>query len=334
MTEPTATRRTLARVRDRGRRLVALARPAPPAPDPAPERAAKPAPGPRRPKRTFVLGVGAQKAGTTWLYSYLRNSKHFAHGYRKEYHVFDSRDVPTEEWMRDRILRMADEELQKARRGEPADAEQLHRASMYADPRFYYDYFDGLLSSKPHFRTTGDVTPDYALLSPERLADIKRQFRRRGIRTVAVFLMRDPVERIYSQVRMQQGRNPDRFEKPAEEMVAELYDGERYRIRTQYEHTLRSVDEVFGPDEVHFGFYETLFEPDEVRRIADLAGIGYHEPDFSQRRNMSQRKADGGLDEELVKRVAQHYGATYEAVAARFPAVDLTRIWPSASHVL
>lgn len=283
---------------------------------------------------TFVLGVGAQKAGTTWLYSYLRRSPKFVHGYRKEYHVFDSRDLPTEEWMRDRILQMAQDELDKAKRGEPADPEQLHRASMYADPKYYYDYFAGLLASRPRFRAAGDVTPDYALLPEERYRDIKDQFAKRRVRTVAAFLMRDPVERIYSQVRMQQGRRPARFPKPAEEMVADLFADHKYDARSRYEHTIRNVDAVFAEDEVYYGFYETLFQEKEVRRACDMVGIPFHDPDFGERRNASQAKSGEGLAESVVRDVAKHLGETYRTVAARFPDQDLTEIWPSARHVL
>lgn len=283
---------------------------------------------------SFVLGLGAQKAGTTWLYAYLRRSRRFAHGYRKEYHVFDSLDLPSEQWMRDRILGMAHEELEKARRGEPADAEQLHRASMYADPSFYYDYFAGLLASKKRYTVTGDLTPDYGLLPAERLSDIKDQFARRRVRTVAVCLLRDPVDRIYSQVRMQQGRRPARFPKPAEEMLEELFTEPVYELRSRYETTLGAMDTVFAPDERYVGLYEELFDEAEIQAICDRVGIPFHEPDFEQRRNVSRVKADGGPPESVARMMAQHFRPTYEAVAERFPEKDITAVWPHARHVL
>lgn len=44
--------------------------------------------------RTFVLGIGAQKAGTTWLYKQLAQCPGFATGLEKEYHIRDVREVP------------------------------------------------------------------------------------------------------------------------------------------------------------------------------------------------------------------------------------------------
>ena len=47
---------------------------------------------------TFVLGVGAQRGGTTWLSRFLNHSPQFERGYRKEYHVFDALDLAREDW--------------------------------------------------------------------------------------------------------------------------------------------------------------------------------------------------------------------------------------------
>ena len=43
-------------------------------------------------KKTFILGVGAQKAGTTWLHRQFKKNATFNLGHRKEYHVFDAID--------------------------------------------------------------------------------------------------------------------------------------------------------------------------------------------------------------------------------------------------
>lgn len=287
----------------------------------------------RNAQKTFLLGLGAQKGGTTWLHSYLASSPQYAGGYRKEYHVFDASDLESERWMRDRILRMAADELEKARRGEPCDAKQLHRASMYADHELYYDFFAGLLHQRRRYRLTADLTPAYAMLPAERVARIQESFAARRIRTVAIFLMRDPVERIWSQARMQDQRQPQKFGSTAESIVAAQYAATSYAIRTRYEHTLDVIDEVFGPADAWCGFYEELFEEAQVRQICELTGIDYREPDFEQRRN-AYPKGGATLPDDLVEEVAIHYRDTYEAVARRFPHTSLPEIWPSSRFVL
>ncbi|WP_051548790.1 sulfotransferase [Nocardioides sp. URHA0032] len=286
----------------------------------------------RRPT-TFLLGVGAQKAGTTWVHHYLARSPQFVRGYRKEYHVFDSSDLADDPWL-GRNLDMAQAELDKLRSGEPADPVHLHRAAMIADPKFYFDYFAGLLHSRPRFRATADVTPEYAALPAERLASIRDGFATRGVRTVALFLMRDPVDRIWSQIRMQEGRRPARFPASADKMVERLFDDPRYEQFSRYEVTMRNLESVWGDDEIHYGLYEQLFCEEGVRAICDLVGIAFRAPDFEKKSNVSSGKAVSALPDDVVRRVATHFADTYRAAAARFPDADLAELWPSSRFVL
>jgi hypothetical protein len=228
---------------------------------------------------------------------------------------------------------MAQEELDRLRRGEDADPVHLHRASMIADSRFYYDYFAGLLRT-PGVRLTADVTPEYAFLTPERYAEIRRAFAKRGVRTAAIFLMRDPVDRLWSQIRMQEGRDPSRFPEPAHKMIEKLYADPRYDKWSRYETTIRNLDEVFHPRNLYYGFYEELFDEDEVRAICDFVGIDFRTPEFERRANVSAAKGVDALPEDVVADVARHLRDTYESVAARFPDKDLRALWPSSRFVL
>jgi hypothetical protein len=283
--------------------------------------------------KTFLLGVGAQKAGTTWVHHYLARSPQVVRGYRKEYHVFDSSDLPDEPWL-GRNLDMAQAELDRLRRGEPADPVHLHRAAMIADAEFYFDYFTGLLRSRARFRATADVTPEYAVLPVERLESIRDGFAARRVRTVALFLMRDPVDRIWSQIRMQEGRRPARFPAPADQMVERLFDDPRYEQFSRYERTLHSLESVWDRDAIHYGLYEQLFREEEVRAICEFVGIDFRPPDFDKKSNVSAGKAVAALPDDVVRRVATHFADTYHAVAARFPDLDLAELWPSSRFVL
>lgn len=281
---------------------------------------------------TFLLGVGAQKAGTTWLHDHLAASPQCVAGYRKEYHVLDALDLPSERWMHDRIAMRARREGRRAVDGEPVDAHGLHRAAMLYDPELWVDYFLGLLSRDPAYRLTLDMTPAYGLLSAERLRWVREQFAVRGVRTVSVFLMRDPVDRIWSQLRMEQSRRPERFPLDSATHVRELYAAPSYALRSRYEHTLTALDASFGPEDVHVGFYERLFTPEQVDAVSALAGIDPHPPQLEVRVNASP-EASEQLPEATVREVARAFAPTYAAVAARFPQLDLAAVWPSAAYV-
>ena len=103
---------------------------------------------PQRTTRTFLLGLGAQKAGTTWIHQYFVGSRQVVRGYRKEYHVLDSVDLVEDQW-RARNIAMAQAELDHLRDQQESDPVHLHRAAMIADPEVYLDYVTGLLRRRP-----------------------------------------------------------------------------------------------------------------------------------------------------------------------------------------
>jgi hypothetical protein len=285
--------------------------------------------------RTFLLGVGAMKAGTTWLHDYLAASPQCTPGLRKEYHVFDSLDLAKEPYLLHRVVAKAHASLDEVAQARPTDPTFLVQAAMIADEQLYFDYFTALFARSPKTRLTLDITPGYALLSPARLASIRSAFEQRGVRAVAAYLLRDPVERIWSQVRMQKRRRPENNPGTSEELVGQRYAEPAYAERTRYETTVRNLDESFG-ELAHFAFYEELFDrataAAAVARLSGFLGIDPREPDLDARFNVSPRSAE--LPEATVREVAEHFRATYEFVASRFPERDLSRIWPSSRFVL
>jgi hypothetical protein len=179
-----------------------------------------------------------------------------------------------------------------------------------------------------------DVTPAYGLLPAAVLEQIRDDFGARGITTMPVFLMRDPVERIWSHMRMLARVHPEHEAARTEsaEFVLAQHAHPDYASRTAYDQTIRTLDSVFGPDEVYYGFYEQLFTDAEVRRLCGRAGIDFVEPSFDHRTNVSPKEFD--LPEDTVRTVAEHYRGVYHAVAARFPDASLGELWPSSRFVL
>ncbi|WP_061960875.1 sulfotransferase [Demequina flava] len=280
-----------------------------------------------------MLGVGAQKAATTWLYDYLRRSPQFVHRLFKEYHVFDSSDAATQEWSRKKVFRLSAENSANAKLQKSSQAKHLLRASMVLHPKHYYGYFDTLLCSGPEFRLAADVTPAYALLSADRYAKIRTAFKRRGIRARAVFLMRDPVERAYSQVRMEHRRDPERFTVPPEQALRDLYTHPGTAARGRYDQTIANLEQAFPDSDLHYEFYERLFSKEAVGRVCEFLVVDYIEPDFAYIPNVttgSKRHVPGDLAQEI----AEYHRLTCHKVQQRFPSIDLCALWPSARHVL
>jgi hypothetical protein len=260
---------------------------------------------------TFLLGVGCQKGGTAWLHRYLEASPQCDPGFRKEYHVWDALDLPSG--------RLARERIEKG--GGP-------RAEFLRDPERYFDYFAGLLAA-PGTALTADITPGYAALSASRLALVRDGFRARGVRPASVYLLRDPVERIWSAGRMDVRRQGTEAQETAESWVSHMYLRPMYAERTRYDLTMDALEQTFDRGDVFYGFYERLFSEETLRPLCDFLGIDFHEPDVQRQVNVSPKAEGAALPEETVRTIARHFAGVYEAVQRRFPDLDLAELWPS-----
>ena len=261
---------------------------------------------------TFLLGVGCQKGGTAWLHRYLEASPECDPGFRKEYHVWDSLDLPSGRLARERI-----------------ESQGGQRAAFLHEPDRYFDYFSGLLEP-PAIRLTADITPGYAALSAERLAMIRGGFASRGVRPAAVYLLRDPVERIWSASRMDMRRRGDEAPEDPETRVSHMYKHPMYADRTRYDLTMDALEAAFPREDVFYGFYERLFT---AETLAPAVRLPRHRLPRAGHRSAGQRvspKSDGAaLSEDTRRTIARHFAPVYDAVQQRFPGLDLAGLWPS-----
>lgn len=267
---------------------------------------------------TFVLGVGCQKGGTSWLHSQLTKSDGFDAGFRKEYHVFDAvynlRQIGKVENINSVVSFddiVADPDLAIT----SPQKENSILAMFRSDTNTYFNYFKLLLERSESVVATGDITPLYAGLPDYAFKHIREQFVARGVSTKVVFIMRDPVERVWSQVRMRcrnypQGNRQTAVDKTEEESVLERYRMQGVMLRTQYEKTIRNIEAVFNKDEILYILYEDLFTNVTRRSIEVFLGLEFNSYDVNSRVNESP-KTKPLLNKEVAMRVANHYRDTY-----------------------
>jgi hypothetical protein len=147
-----------------------------------------------------------------------------------------------------------------------------------------------------------------------------------------VFLMRDPIERIVSSLRMQ--RRKQGLQDSAGEIQA-LRDlcrerPDRINLRSDYGHTLTALQDSFGLKQCFIATYEQLFHRNCWAELCRFLGVRYQEPQWEQRVNVSRTDTD--LPEELLKQLGQWQQPTLAAVQLHCPELDLTRLWPTASR--
>lgn len=284
---------------------------------------------------TFVLGAGAQKAGTTWLHAYLSHFDDVDFGPIKEYHVWDGLSVPEFVEFDARSVAIGPRRrLRHLWRGLKGLSQEdiFLRRRLQSRPDRYFDFFAGLLA-QDGIRLTGDITPAYCALPVDTLRLIRDGFARRGIRTRAVFLMRDPVERCLSAVRMYKrgGRSRQGVDVslPDDDMLLRYVETDQARLRTDYPATLDRLEAVFGPEDLLIGFYESMFEPGFFADLNRFFGCK-PDPDFISRRFNTTERAE--IPDALRAGAAERMRPIYEACAERFPEVQ--GLWARSFAVL
>ncbi len=265
---------------------------------------------------TFLLGVGAQKAGTSWLHDQLQRRGDADFGFLKEYHVFDALELERFACFR-------------PKHPTPLKWRTWRRARFIERPERYFDYFASLLKA-PQIRLTGDITPSYAGLKAESYQRIQQAFAQRGVQTRAVFIMRDPVERFLSQQRMQLRKRG--LLTPAHEIEhldkASIKLLKRESPRNDYPATLDALRGGLAESEVFIGLYETLFTPAAHQDLCRYLGIPEQIPDLSHRVNASQ--ATTSVPPELLQRLGRYFAPLVTAVQERCPDLAVEQHWPTA----
>ena len=271
--------------------------------------------------KTFVLGVGCQKGGTTWLHRQLSATDGVDLGFIKEYHVLDVHGGLTTKPIATKLARIGDLEptLPAVKRGRA----WIKHLSFYADVDNYYDYFDYLWMRDPHVKLVGDITPAYGALPAESLSKARVALEARGFNVKVVFLMRDPVERIWSAIRMVK-RDSDAKSSEAR-LVEQTFMTPAVEARTRYEQTIRNLESAFAQEDILYQFYEQLFKPLTHDQIGEFLKLEGFTPDVDQRPNASP-KDEGDLPADLRDKIFQYYRETYDYCEERF---GTRQIWTS-----
>ena len=266
----------------------------------------------------FLLGVGAQKAGTSWLHDQLNRRDDADFGFCKEYHVFDALTL-------DAFARYRPQKPPLWR------WRTWRRERFFQDPTRYFDYFTGLLN-RPGYRLSGDITPSYSCLSANTLRWIRNAFRERSVRTCPVFILRDPIERLLSQQRMQLRKKKQL--NPADELRAFHKLAEKLErtpsLRSDYVRTLRSLNESFAKEDICLMLFEQLFDASSHQHLYEQLTLPYQPMDIAKKVNASSSTTP--VPEEILARIGKTQATTYRTLLREQPQLNLDRHWPTATQ--
>ena len=285
-------------------------------------------------QKTFILGVGAQKAGTTWLHRQFQANSTFNLGHRKEYHVFDSIEKlnnPTKK--KGKVLQLNKciqniiESHEQGTLGRNLGTRyQAKDLSFIDNIENYFDYFDYLFLKSHETQVVGDITPEYALLQPETFQLIKNGLENRGFNVKVIFLMRDPIERAWSAARYRKRNMPkDKQEKINEFSFLKQRSKSGFITKSKYDETIKNLESIFNKDNLHYDFYERLFDEGSHQRIQQFLNSDLRKFDTSQVINASP-KSEQNLPEEVHQKLMKHFKPTYDFMKQRYGNM-ITDIW-------
>ena len=262
------------------------------------------------------LCIGAQKAGTSWLYSNLKKHPQVLMPPLKEIHYYDEihrgvrRDVigrlRDRHWMNRLWRRYTINRLREDIQQRSVALLRWH-IRYFLFPRGSRWYLS--LFRRPAGLLSGDITPDYSLLERQLVMDVHRRLPDARI----VFFMRDPVDRFWSSLKMNFIKwDPDGAFRYADE--AELF--ERYMGNEEafqlgdYRHTLTTWEEFYPPGQFFVGFFEEL-RSDPVDLLSRLHRFLGLEDRASLDADGARRIVNAGTPDPMPARCARYLSEKY-----------------------
>ena len=298
------------------------------------------------PPKSILFGIGAQKAATSWLDAQISRHPDAYFPRPKELHYWDAIRAPFHSGY---VLRAAtrlgaghaDGRLthlrahvdRKLRR--KLEMVQRYRA-IFSGNRWDHDaYRDYLGLSRPGKILVGDITPSYALLGRNTFKEM--YLLHESVKFV--FIMRDPVRRLWSGV---MERNRGRLRKglltasQLEREFAEAVSNPRHpdRWRSDYQWTVQELEASVPTSCIFYTNYETLIDLREGaatrQALARFTGLNGLELDVSQRVRATTAEMD--LPAELCRQAKVVLRPVYDFVRERF-GDEYIQSWEAAHEV-
>ena len=277
--------------------------------------------------KTFLIGVGANKCATSWIFRYFLSLPEVAVSPLKEMRFFNAkvRGPLVEDPDLFALKRLAfnfrqEGDVLENLRGRAAFQASVDRVKMVYDEGAYLDHFIRLAAAET--KTFSDITPAYSAIGQEGFEYIKAYFATQDVRLKLFFVMRDPVDRLWSHLRY---RDRHDAELDVRHTWSERIDDAEMMAFCDYRSTVNSLEAVFPAEDLLFLFYEDLFSEASLKTLCAFADAGYQTPAVSAPVNETPLKVDipGDARQVLQRRLEPQYAFCRERFEDRVPAVWL-----------
>jgi hypothetical protein len=232
------------------------------------------------------IGIGAQKAGTTWLSHNLQLHPGIWMPRIREIHYFNEKISDPANIVLRLSRRLFGKRVVDRRWRRQVSARTRQHLETFSREDFYWDlkYYVGApgdewyasLFEPGRGRVVGEITPAYSMLEPGVIAHVYEMIPWAKI----VFLMRNPIERAWSQTVMQFQKTKERaIDTVAGRKLRRTFEREGSRLRTDYLRTLENWGAFYPEEQIFVGFLEDIhFFPEEL--LSRLYGFLGVDPSF------------------------------------------------------
>jgi len=261
------------------------------------------------------LGIGAQKAATTWLTENLKEHPQvWMPGFAKEIHYFDSIHFKDKKKSQlNSFRRSCTQILERMReRGkDKPEKEQYLRGIFDKDFAFTDEWYSHVFSAAPPGTVRGEFTPFYSALNEAGIAHVKRLMPNVKL----IYLIRDPVERSISSLFMSMHRNGDKRSQQ------ETLSKKAFWDRGDYARNIPAWEKAFTPEQmIYIPFGRVKTNPLSVLRTVETAlGIAKHDkyPFLTETVHKTNRKS-GVIEPESRALIEEKAREQYVFLKERF----------------
>jgi hypothetical protein len=219
--------------------------------------------------RPNFIGIGAHKAGTTWLYQALKEHQEIWLPPVKELHFFDrstsylncpntlatssplKRFLGSRNWERPRMIRELRALSKRMQQGDLSDFWWWWRwiFGYYKD-----DWYKNLFADIGDSKICGEITPAYAVLELEDIAKIHK------INPLAklIYMIRNPIERDWSAIRFDASSGYLKLDLSSEDDIISALQSSAIITRGNYEQTIERYLQFFDSSQILVGFYDAI----------------------------------------------------------------------------
>lgn len=264
-------------------------------------------------KPSFLV-IGAQKAGTSWLWVQLRKNPSIWLPPIKELHFFDHLHMPeNRQWTTGHIRKGALEKLKWQINSNPKAIDysfieylsRLAYKNMFTET-WYCEAFDRPGAKN---KILGDITPEYSTIPEEGIQYLK-SFLPANLKLI--YIIRDPISRALSQLRMNIERRNLSINKLSMKEWSELTNDKAINNRGDYATYIPRWDKYFTNEQILYIPYKSLsISPEKtIETIENFIGAdnfkGYR--DLSSKVHVTKKiEIPNHVSEELTNRFSEQY---------------------------